>query len=370
MTEKTQGLAGVSAGVTAICAVSRDHELRYRGYAIADLARRASFEEVAYLLIHGALPTVVELDAFLARLVSNQSLPTALLLVLEQIPAAAHPMEVLRTGCSFLGTIEEETATHDAFAIAERLLVALPSMLIYWYRYSHQSERIDTMTGEKSIADHFLQLLHGKIDPISRDYLNVSLILYAEHEFNVSTFTARVVASTLSDFYSAITAAIGALRGPLHGGANEAAMALIAQFSDVDAARSGVKKMLAEKKLIMGFGHRVYTESDPRSTIAKGWAHTLAQYRRDKNLLHIAEAIDALMWDEKHLFPNVDFYSALCYHFCDIPTSLFTPLFVISRVTGWSAHIIEQRKNNKIIRPAAEYIGPSAREFIAIEARS
>ncbi len=364
MSEKTTGLEGIIAGKTAICAVTTTHELRYRGYAIDDLIAHCSFEAVAFLLIHGELPTQAELAAFYDRIKSYQTLPEPLRLVLEQIPASTHPMEVLRTGCSMLGTIEPESSAHNAKMIAERLLVALPSLLLYWYHYSRNAVRINTQTGQQHIAVHFLQLLHGKVSPFAQHALNTSLILYAEHEFNVSTFTARVVASTLSDFYSAITAAIGALRGPLHGGANEAAMALIHSFSTPEEAIIGVKKMLAQKQLIMGFGHRVYTESDPRSAIMKAQVLQLLPHQndKDKQLFASAEAIETLMWQEKRLFPNVDFYSALAYHYCDIPTSLFTPLFVMARITGWSAHVIEQRANNRIMRPAAEYIGPAARK--------
>jgi 2-methylcitrate synthase len=369
MTPKNKGLAGVIAGQTAICAVTHAHELRYRGYAINDLSAQACFEEVAFLLIYGQLPNRVQLDAFITQLISYQALPDALKSVLEQIPKTAHPMDVLRTGCSMLGTLEAESKQHDAVMIAQRLLAAFPSMLLYWYHYAHTGQKIETRTGQRHIADHFLQLLHGKVDAKASVALNVSLILYAEHEFNVSTFTARAVASTLSDFYSAITAAIGALRGPLHGGANEAAMELIASFADSDDAQQGIKKMLVEKKLIMGFGHRVYTESDPRSEIVKQHVQKLIHDKKEATLFSIAQIIEKIMWDEKHLFPNVDFYSALAYHFCDIPTELFTPLFVISRVTGWAAHIIEQRNDNRLIRPAAEYIGPPARNFIVIEKR-
>ncbi|MFA6037883.1 MAG: citrate/2-methylcitrate synthase [Legionellales bacterium] len=363
MMQKNKGLAGITAGETAICAVTQTHELRYRGYAIADLCEHASFEEVAYLLIHGDLPNQTQLNAFMSRLVEHQALPYELKIVLEQIPNTAHPMDVLRTACSMLGTLEMETAQHDAVMIAERLLATFPSVLLYWYHYAHEGQRIDTQTNEKHIADHFLKLLHGKVDSSARKILNISLILYAEHEFNVSTFTARCVASTLADFYSAITAAIGALSGPLHGGANEAAMKLISSFKSPSDAQAGIKKMLADKKLIMGFGHRVYTESDPRSVIMK------KQIDHDQNLFQIAQVIETIMWDEKHIFPNVDFYSALAYHFSNIPTELFTPLFVISRVTGWSAHIMEQRGDNRIIRPEAKYIGPEAKNFIAIENR-
>ncbi len=366
---KKEGLEGIIAGQTAICAVTHAHELRYRGYAIADLTEHAHFEEVAYLLIYGELPTQSQLEALIARLMTHQALPDALKIVLEQIPKTAHPMDVLRTGCSMLGTLEMENEAHDAAKIAERLLAVFPSMLLYWYHYVHTGQKIETQTGERHIADHFLQLLHSRVDPTARIALNTSLILYAEHEFNVSTFTARAVTSTLSDFYSAVTAAIGALRGPLHGGANEAAMALIESFSTPEDAQLGIKEMLVEKKLVMGFGHRVYTTNDPRSEIMKQQVVKLSPKRHDAHLLSIAEIIEKTMWDEKRLFPNVDFYSALAYHFSNIPVLLFTPLFVISRITGWSAHIMEQRAHNRIIRPAAEYIGPPAKHFVEINQR-
>lgn len=369
MTQINKGLEGIIAGKTAICAVTQTHELRYRGYAIADLSEQASFEEVAYLLIYGELPKAQELDAFIARLIAYQGLPAEFKMVLEQMPKTAHPMDVLRTGCSMLGTLELETQQHHAAMIAERLLATFPSMLLYWYHYAHTGQRLDTITKERRIADHFLQLLLGKVEPQARIALNVSLILYAEHEFNVSTFTARAVTSTRADFYSAVTAAIGALSGPLHGGANEAAMELITSFANEKEAAAGVKTMLENKQLVMGFGHRVYTQSDPRSEIIKQQVARLSRNAADENLFAIAQTIEKTMWDEKRIFPNVDFYSALAYHFSDIPTVLFTPLFVISRITGWAAHIIEQRSENKIIRPAAEYIGPGPRAFVSLDNR-
>lgn len=369
--KKTGGLAGVVAGDTAICTVGKEGKgLTYRGYSIDDLAKDASFEEVAYLLVYGQLPTEKELTEYQHKLKSLRDLPPALKLVLEQIPASAHPMDVLRTGCSFLGTIEQETKQYDAHAIADRLIATFPSMLAYWYHFQKNQQRINTVTDDEGVAGHFLHLLHGKKpDELHRRAVDVSLILYAEHEFNASTFAARVTTATLADFYSAITSAIGTLRGPLHGGANEAAMELIEKFKTADEAEQGLKKMLAEKKLVMGFGHRVYTVSDPRSDIIKAWSKKLADAAGDKVLYPVSERIEKIMWDEKHLFPNLDFYSASAYHFCGIPTAMFTPIFVMSRITGWAAHVIEQRSNNKLIRPTANYIGSEPRSFIPITKR-
>ncbi len=369
--KKTGGLAGVVAGETAICTVGKEGKgLTYRGYSIDDLARDASFEEVAYLLVYGKLPTEKELKSYQQKLKSLRDLPAGLKTVLEQIPAYAHPMDVLRTGCSFLGTIEQETKQHDAPAIADRLIATFPAMLTYWYHFQQDHQRIATVTDEETTAGHFLHLLHGKKpDELHRRAVDVSLILYAEHEFNASTFAARVTTATLADFYSAITSAIGTLRGPLHGGANEAAMELIEQFKTPEEAEKGLKQMLAEKKLVMGFGHRVYTISDPRSDIIKKWSKKLADATGDKVLYPVSERVEKIMWDEKHLFPNLDFYSASAYHFCGIPTAMFTPIFVMSRITGWAAHVIEQRSNNKLIRPMANYIGPEPRAFVPIANR-
>jgi len=370
MSQKTGGLAGVVAGQSAISTVGKGVGLNYRGYSINDLAEKATFEETAYLLIEGELPSKTDLAAFSDELVKLRDLPAALKLVLENIPGNAHPMDVLRTGCSMLGTLEPEQDFSTQKHIAKRLLALFPAILCYWFHFHQNGKRIDTNLSALSTASYFLTLLLGeKPKETHCKALDVSLILYAEHEFNASTFAARTTAGTLSDFYSAITSAIGTLRGSLHGGANEAAMALIERFGSPEEAAQGVKQMLANKEKIMGFGHRVYTVSDPRSDIIKQWTKKLSEEVGDKVLYPVSESIEKVMWDEKKLFPNVDFYSADLYHFCGIPTDMFTPLFVISRITGWSAHVIEQRANNKLIRPDAEYIGPAPREFIPIERR-
>ena len=368
--KKTGGLAGVVAGETQISAAGGAHTLEYRGYSIYELAEQAEFEEVAYLLIHGELPNITHLTGYKNRLKQLRDLPTDLKDVLELIPLEAHPMDVLRTATSYLGTIEPESKIHDQVAVADRLLALYPAILIYWWKYAHDGVRVDCQTGADSMAEHFLTLLHGeKPSPLHIKAMNVSLILYAEHEFNASTFTARTITSTRADVYSAITGAIGALRGPLHGGANEAAMDLIQKFSNPADAVTGVKRMMENKDLIMGFGHRVYTEADPRNVVIKSWSKKLAADAGNTTLYPVSEAIEKLMWDEKHLFPNLDFYSASVYHFMGVPTSMFTPIFVMSRVAGWAAHIFEQRTNNKLIRPNADYTGPGTRKFVAVEKR-
>jgi 2-methylcitrate synthase len=369
--EKTGGLAGIIAGNTAIATVGKEGKgLTYRGYSIDDLAENSTFEEVAYLLIYGRLPSASELNDYKSRLVDLRALPAELKTVLEQIPKGAHPMDVMRTGCSMLGALEPEDPGRNQIAIANRLTGCFSGMLLYWHYFATEGKRIDTETDDDSTAGHFLHLLHHKKpDEPHRRAVDVSLILYAEHEFNASTFTARTIASTLPDFYSAVTGAIGALRGPLHGGANEAAMELIEQFKTPDDAEKGLLEMMAAKKLIMGFGHRVYKISDPRSDVIKAWSKRLAAAAGDERLFPVSERIEQVMRREKKLFPNLDFYSASAYHFCGIPTVMFTPLFVVSRITGWAAHIIEQRADNRLIRPNADYIGPEPRPFTPIDRR-
>ncbi len=369
--KKTGGLAGIVAGDSAICLCSaEDESLLYRGYPIEDLAEHACFEEVAWLLLRGELPTANELNAYKAKLSVWWHLPNDLKKVLELIPANANMMDVLRTGCSYLGNLEPEKEGEDKFAVADRLIAIFGSILLYWKHFHETNKALDVKTKTTSIAGHFLQLLNGEPpNPIFERCLDVSLILYAEHEFNASTFTVRTIASTLSDFYSAICGGIGALRGPLHGGANEAAMALLTKFKTPQQAEEGVKEMLAKKELVMGFGHRVYTTADPRSAIIKRWAKKLSQEQYDRQIFPVAERIEKVMWEEKQLFPNLDFYSAVAYHFCGIPTHMFTPLFVLSRIAGWSAHLLEQRANNKLIRPISNYIGPPSQKWVPIEQR-
>tara|TARA_B100000029_G_C17606122_1_gene967434 strand:- start:6187 stop:7329 length:1143 start_codon:yes stop_codon:yes gene_type:complete len=368
---RASGLRGISAGTTAIATCGMDgYGLNYRGYDIIDLAEHASFEEVAYLLLYGALPNNQELIAYSQLLKTLRKVPSKLLAVLEQIPSSAHPMDVMRTSCSVLGTIEPEDDFSMQLDIANRLLAIFPGILMYWHHFSLKKKRIDTNSDEESLAGHFLHLLHGESpNKLHERAMDISLILYAEHEFNASTFAARVCAATLSDFYSAITGAIGTLRGPLHGGANEAAMDLILNFSNPTEAKKGLKSMLNRKEKIMGFGHAVYRESDPRNQIIKLWSKKLSENIKDNVIYPVSVAIEKLMWDEKKLFPNLDFFSASTYHFMGIPTALFTPIFVCSRITGWSAHIIEQRENNKLIRPAADYNGPKPRPFPTLSKR-
>src|SRR3984893_6949395 len=370
----SSGLRGQSAGSTAICTVGKSGVgLTYRGYAIEELAEHATFEEVAFLLLEGTLPNQLQLAAFRKRLRAFRFLPPALKEVLERIPKSAHPMDVLRTGASMAGVLEPEGNFSRQDRIAERLLAALPSILCYWYRFSHDgSARIELDSDEETLAGHFLTMLHGaKPSPEHQRCLDVSLILYAEHEFNASTFTARVCAPTLSDFSSCVTGAIGTLRGPLHGGANEAAMNLVSKFKTPLQAREAVREMLARKEKIMGFGHAVYRSSDPRNAIIKEWARKLAPLAKqgDGYLFAISEEVEKVMSEEKKLFANADFFSASSYHVLGVPTLLFTPIFVLARVTGWSAHIKEQRSNNKLIRPIADYIGPEPRPFTPIDKR-
>jgi 2-methylcitrate synthase len=365
------GLRGQSAGETALCTVGKTGTgLTYRGYDISDLADNSTFEEVAYLILYGELPNAKQLGDYKKKLRSLRGLPNALKEVLERIPQSAHPMDVMRTGCSMLGNLEPEGDFGRQNAVADRLVAVLPSIINYWYRFSHDGKRIETETDADSVGAHFLETLLGrKPSALHQRVMDVSLILYAEHEFNASTFTARVCASTLSDMHSCVTGAIGSLRGPLHGGANEAAMEMIEQFSSPEEAVTGIKGMLARKDKIMGFGHAIYRKSDPRNVIIKGWAEKLAQEVGDKVLYPVSVAVEKTMWDEKELFANADFFHASAYHFMGIPTKLFTPIFVCSRVTGWTAHVMEQRSNNRIIRPSADYIGPAPRKVVPLAQR-
>lgn len=375
MTGHNGGLADIIAGDTAICTVGKQgHGLSYRGYAIEDLAGSACFEEVVYLLLDGELPTAEQLEAYRQRLAALRNLPSSLKSQLEMLPASSHPMDVLRSGCSMLGCIEPEHDFSEQQNIAERLLATLPGMLLYWYCFHQQGRRIDTTmhAGDKTIgiAGSFLHLLHGKpVTDLQQRALDASLILYAEHEFNASTFAARVTASTLTDFYSCITSAIGTLRGPLHGGANEATMDFMVDLADTDAAEEAVLGLLASQQKVMGFGHRVYQQSDPRNALIKTYSKLLAAEVGDDRLFAVSERIEQVMWREKKLFANLDFYSAEAYHFLAIPVSLYTPVFVCARMAGWAAHVMEQRQHNRLIRPTANYIGSDERPFVPLEQR-
>ena len=365
------GLRGQSAGETALCTVGKTGSgLTYRGYDIHELAAKAQFEEVAYLLLYGKLPNDLELNAYKERLKSLRVLPDTLKAVLEQVPKSAHPMDVMRTGCSMLGNLETEFNFTEQLDSIDRLLAIFPGMINYWYNFSHRGTRVETDTDADSIAEQFLWTLHNeKPDPLHVQVMHASLILYAEHEFNASTFTARVCASTLSDIHSCVTAAIGSLRGPLHGGANEAAMEMIERWRSPEEAEENIMGMLKRKEKIMGFGHAIYRESDPRNAIIKEWAQKLSSQVGDDHLYAVSERVEAVMWREKKLFCNADFFHASAYTFMDIPTKLFTPIFVCSRVAGWTAHVIEQRSNNRIIRPSADYSGPDAAQWVDIEDR-
>ncbi len=365
------GLRGQVAGKTALSTVGKEGSgLTYRGYDIKDLSTNCQFEEVAHLILKGHLPNEAELAAYKAQLKSLRGLPQALKDVLERIPADAHPMDVLRTGCSMLGNLEGETSFDMQQQVTDRMLAAFPSIICYWYRFSHDNVRIEVETDDDSIGAHFLHMLHGAAPKsLHEQVMHASLILYAEHEFNASTFTARVCASTLSDMHSCVTGAIGSLRGPLHGGANEAAMEMIEKFESADHAEAEMMGMLERKEKIMGFGHAVYSDSDPRNAIIKGWAEKLSADVGDTVLYPVSVRCEEVMWREKKLFCNADFFHASAYNFMGIPTKLFTPIFVMSRVTGWAAHVMEQRADNRIIRPSAEYVGEDLRAVTPIAER-